>query len=224
MCLSALCNSDENSVIIFKSACEIFNKDESFENSSPSKASETPILFPHHLQRAEMLAPRRSDEYELGRKFLPTRFVSHVQHWLNWVLAKFCNSNFAVQTAKMDCSKSIAAIFLYKTVIAGSTGCDHLWQVYGTQPIFPQTHLPLVQWNNNNNNNELYVSCSHLLSKMGYLVHIMALAKSLWFLRFFQRSPRNRSLALESWGADNNIRAARFCSFCGETCTEAIPY
>ena len=63
-----------------KSACEIFSKDVSFENSS--KASEAPILFPHHLQRAEMFALRRSDENELSEKSFPARFASRVQHRL----------------------------------------------------------------------------------------------------------------------------------------------
>ena len=49
---------------------------------SPSKASEHPILFPHHLRRAEMFAVRRSDENELERKFLPAHFASRVQHRL----------------------------------------------------------------------------------------------------------------------------------------------
>ena len=51
---------------------------------SPSKTSEPPILFPHHLQLAEMFVLWRSDENELQQKFLPARFASRVQHRLEW--------------------------------------------------------------------------------------------------------------------------------------------
>ena len=66
----------------FTSACKILSKAVSFHSKilSPSKASEPPILFPHHLQLAGMFVLRRSDENELERRFLPARFASRVEH------------------------------------------------------------------------------------------------------------------------------------------------